>query len=195
MKLGLDKDAAQKVEAVFKEEWKGYIPKARFDELAKEKDALQAAVDERAAQLEAMENPTGEIEGLKRQISDLQAANAEKDKAHAAEIRGLKINAAVEAALAVAKAKNVKAVRALLDLEKAELADDGTIKGLSGQIKKLQDAEDSKFLFDMQARKPSMKGAAPAETGVEEPDAKVDISRMTYEEIVAYMDANPDSKI
>ncbi|GHV09078.1 hypothetical protein FACS1894217_12580 [Clostridia bacterium] len=135
--------------------------------------------------------------GLKKQIADLQTANTEKDKTHTAEIRTLKINAAIDTALTAAKAKIPKAVRAMLDLdlEKAELAEDGTIKGLADQIKKLQGAEDTKILFNTEPKQTKMKGASPAETGVEEPDTKVDVSKMSYEELAAYMDANPEAKI
>jgi hypothetical protein len=193
IKLGLDEETAKKVEAASVEELKGFIPKARFDEVNNEKNALQATVKERDGQLEALKNSTGDIEAMKKQITGLQTANGEKDKSHAAEIKALKINAAVDAALTAAKAKNQKAARALLDLEKAELADDGTVKGLDEQIKKLAGAEDSKFLFD--TGKIIIKGASPAETGKEELDTKVDFTKMTYEEIAAYMEANPDVKI
>ncbi len=195
MKLGLDEETAKKVEAASVEELKGFIPKARFDEVNTEKNTLQTALKERDGQLETLKNSTGDMDGLKKQITELQTANTEKDKAHADEIRTLKIIAAVDAALSAAKAKNGKAVRALLDLEKAELADDGTIKGLSDQIKKLQEAEDSKFLFNAETKQTKLKGASPAETGREDPDTRVDVSKMSYEELAAYMEANPDAQI
>lgn len=195
MQLGLDEQAAKKVEAASAEELKAFIPKARFDEVNTEKNALQATLSERDSQLEALKNSTGDIDALKSQISELQAANAEKDTAHADEIRALKIDAAVDAALAAANAKNTKAVRALLDLEKAELAGDGTVKGLADQIKKLQGAQDSGFLFDTGAKQTKFKGAVPAETGKEQPDTKIDVTKMTYEELAAYIDANPDAAI
>ncbi|MCL2752456.1 MAG: tRNA-dihydrouridine synthase, partial [Firmicutes bacterium] len=50
----------------------------------------------------------------------LQTANKTAADTHAAEIQTLKVNAAVEAALTASKAKNLRAVRALLDLDKAE---------------------------------------------------------------------------
>jgi hypothetical protein len=195
IKLGLDEETAKKVEDASSEELKGFIPKARFDEVNGEKNTLAASLKERDAQFETLKNSAGDIDGLKKQITDLQVANAEKDKAHAAEVKELKVNAAVDAALTAAKAKNVKAVRALLDLEKAELSDDGAVKGLDDQIKKLVGAEDSKFLFDTEQKKASMRGAKPGETGKEDPDDEVDISKMSYEELAAYMEANPDAKI
>lgn len=194
IKLGLDEETAKKVETASAEELKGFIPKTRFDEVNTEKKTLEASLKERDTQLEALKNST-DIEGLKKQITDLQTTNKKSEEDHALEIKNLKINAAVDTALVNAKAKNMKAVRALLDLEKAELIEDGTIKGLADQIKKLVSADDSKFLFETSEKKTTMKGAAPAESGKEEPDSKVDFTKMSYEEIDAYMKANPDVKI
>lgn len=159
--------------------------------------SLKGQVADRDGQLETLKNSTGDIEALKQQIATLQSDNAAKDTAHANEIKQLKVDSAITAALTAAKAVNVKAVKALLelgDIDKIELADDGTIKGLDEKIKALQSAEDSKMLFTTEA-KPKMKGAAPGETGKEEPDGKVDISKMSYEELAAYMEQNPDAQI
>ena len=194
VKLGLDEEAAKKVADASAEELKGFIPKARFDEVNTEKKNLETTKTTLEGQLETLKNSTGDVEAMKKQITDLQADNKTKDEAHVAEIKQLKIDAAVSAALTASKAKNEKAVKALLDLEKAELADDGTIKGLADQIKKLQGADDSKFLFEAE-KKPSFKGAKPGETGKEEPDGGVDVSKMTYEELAAYMEENPAAEI
>jgi len=194
IKLGFSEEDAIKAAEASQEELKGFIPKARFDEVNTEKKTLETSLAERNTQLETLKNSTGDVEAMKKQITDLQADNKTKDEAHVAEIKQLKIDAAVSAALTASKAKNEKAVKALLDLEKAELADDGTIKGLADQIKKLQGADDSKFLFEAE-KKPSFKGAKPGETGKEEPDGGVDVSKMTYEELAAYMEENPAAEI
>jgi len=196
--LELAEDKVKEFDKEFRETWKHNSELEAKDKAlelrGKELEAAKGKIKERDAQFEALKNSTGDIEALKKQIADLQADNTEKDKQHAAEVKALKINAAVDAALSAANAKNQKAVRALLDLEKAELADDGTVKGLDEQIKKLVGAEDSKFLFDTEKKKTVVKGASPAETGTEDPDTKVDITKMTYEELAAYMEANPDAK-
>ncbi len=191
--LGLDEETAKKVETASFEELKGYIPKARFDEVNTEKNALQATVKERDTQLETLKNSTGDVEGMKKQIVDLQTANTEKDKAHAAEIQTLKINAAIDTALTTAKAKNAKVVKALLDTTKIKLNDDGTVSGLDEQVKAA--VKSDPYLFEADSKQTKIKGASPAETGKEEPDTKVDTSKMTYEEIAAYMEANPDAVI
>ena len=93
---------------------------------------MKGQVKDRDGQLETLKNSTGDVESLKEQIQNLQDENKSKDEAHAAEIKQLKIDSAVEKALTGAKVKNTTAVKALLkDLENAELDEDGTIKGLS----------------------------------------------------------------
>ena len=193
IELGLDEETAKKVEKASNEELKGYIPKTRFDEVNNEKNALQNTLKERDGQLETLKNSTGDIDSLKKQITDLQTANGEKEKEHAAEIKTLKINAAVDAALTGAKARNPKAVKALLDLEKAELADDGSIRGLDDQFKGLLKSDP--YLFDTETKKTTMKGASPGETGKEEPDDRVDLPKMSYDELCAYLAKNPETNL
>lgn len=194
VKLGVDEETAKKLETASQEELKGYIPKARFDEVNNEKKKLELDVRDRDGQLESLKNSTGDVEALKQQIATLQAENKTKDEAHAAEVKQLKIDAAVEAALVGAKAKNSTAVKALLkDLDKAELQEDGTIKGLAEQIEALQKSDD--YLFEAKESKKKMKGAEPGEAGNEDGDKGVDTSKMTYSELAAYMAEHPDAKI
>lgn len=194
IKLGLDEETAEKVAAASTEELKGFIPKARFDEVNTAKNHAEEQVKERDKQIEGLKAASGDAESLKKQIETLQAANKQKDSEHAAEIKKLKIDAAVDAALTAAKAKNLKAARALLDLDKAELSDDGTVKGLAEQVEKLKTGDDTKFMFDASS-KPKMKGAKTGEDGIEDGDDKPDTSKMSYDELCAYLAENPDAKL
>ncbi len=194
VKLGVDEETAAKLETASLEELKGFIPKSRFDEVNNEKKKLELDVRDRDSQLETLKNSTGDVEAMKKQIEDLQKANKDAADAHAAEVKQLKIDAAVDAALASAKAKNSTAVKALLkDLDKAELQEDGTIKGLSDQIAALQKSDD--YLFEAKDSKKKMKGAEPGEAGKEDADDKVDFSKMSYDELSAYLEQNPDAKL
>lgn len=195
VKLGISEDLAAKAEAASQEELKGYIPKARFDEVNNEKKKLELDVRDRDGQLETLKNSTGDVEAMKQQIATLQADNKAKDEAHAAEIKQLKIDAAVDAALTGARAKNTTAVKALLkDLDKAEIGEDGTIKGLADQIEALQKSDE--YLFEAkETKKTQVKGAKPGESGNEDGDHGVDTSKMTYSELAAYMAEHPDAKI
>lgn len=195
VKLGISEDLAAKAEAASQEELKGYIPKARFDEVNNEKKKLELDVRDRDGQLETLKNSTGDVEAMKQQIATLQADNKAKDEAHAAEIKQLKIDAAVDAALTGARAKNTTAVKALLkDLDKAEIGEDGTIKGLAEQIEALQKSDE--YLFEAkETKKTQVKGAKPGESGNDDGDHGVDTSKMTYSELAAYMAEHPDAKI
>lgn len=159
-------------------------------------ETLKGQVTDRDNQLETLKKSTGDVEELKKQIETLQADNKAKDEVHAKEIKQMKIDTAVDKALSSVKAKNNIAVRALLkDLDKAELNEDGTVKGLQEQIDNLVKGEDTKFLFDSENRKQKIKGAEPGETGKEETDDKVDLSKMTYDERNAYLNEHPEIEI
>ena len=163
IEMGLTEELAIKIA---KELDGNYVPKTRFNEVNTELKQAKDQVKERDSQLETLKKNVGDSEELKKQIEALQNDNKTKDEAHAAEIKQIKIDAAVDKALADAKAKNPKAVKALLDLTKAELSDDGSIKGLDAQIKTLSEAEDSKFLFDTdntQNKNQNSKGFVPGQ--------------------------------
>ena len=194
VKLGIDEELAKKCETASQEELKGYIPKARFDEVNNEKKKLELDVRDRDGQLETLKNSTGDVEELKKQIETLQADNKAKDEAHAAEIHTLKVNSAIDSALTAANAKNLVAVKALLkDIDKAELNDDGSIKGLAEQITALHKSD--AYLFETKNSKKQVKGAEPGESGNEDGDKGIDTSKMSYTELAAYLAENPDAKI
>ena len=155
-------------------------------------EGLNNQLSERDTQLSELKNSTGDVEALKQQISDLQTANKTKEDEHKAEMKQLKMDMAVETALIGAKAKNIKAVKALLNLEGAELGEDGTVKGLAEQILSLSKADDSKLLFD--SAKTIVKGAKIGE-GSDDIIEGGDTSKMSYSQMVAYLKENPDAKI
>ena len=125
-----------------------FIPKSRFDEVNELKKSYQEQLKERDAQLEQLKKAVGDSEQLKKQIETLQNDNKAKEDAFNAEIKKMKIDNAIDKALTEAKAKNLKAVKALLDTKNAELLEDGTIKGLTDAIKGLVENAETSFLFD-----------------------------------------------
>lgn len=175
---------------------KRFVAKADFNSTKAELTAAKGQIADRDKQLEDLKKSSGDAEALKKQIEDLQAENAQKDKDHAAEIAAIKLESAVEAALTSAKAKNNVAVKALLTefLKDAKVGEDGAVKGLDGELKKLAEAEDTAFLFE-QTTDTKFKGAKPAEGGEKKPADQVDFSKMSYEDMVKYMEDHPDVKI
>lgn len=160
--MGLTEEQADKVMDSLNGD---FVTKSRFNEVNTELKAARAAVSERDTQLEELKKV--DASALQTQIAQLQAENKQKDADHAEQLKALKISNAVELALTGAKAKNNTAARALLAdfLSKAELADDGTVKGLADEVKKLAESEETAFLFEKAGSAGGFKGAKAAEKG------------------------------
>ena len=143
-----------------------FVTKSRFNEVNTELTNAKNTIKERDAQLETLKKSTGDTKALQDQITQLQTDNANQKKAHEAELKALKIGNAVDMALTGAKAKNNTAVKALLVdfIGKAELAEDGTVKGLDDEVKKLVEGKDTAFLFE-KSTGTKFKGAKSAEKG------------------------------
>lgn len=121
---------------------------AEITNLTTENDSLNKQIKERDTQLEELKKSAGNNEELQKQIQTLQETNTQLTETHQKEMQQLKLDAAVERALTDGGAKNVKAVRALLELgDNVKFDKDGTVKGLVEQIEKLKADESSKFLF------------------------------------------------
>lgn len=176
---------------------KGFVARADFNAVNAEKKQLTDSLKERDTQLNALKESTGDITALKEQISKLQEDNAAQAKSHAEELKKLRVDAAVESALVSSKAKNGRAVKALLNLEKAELAEDGTVKGLAEQIKALAEGADTGFLFEAEKEgaKGTFKGFKPAEGGDGAAGAAKPPKEMSYDEVCAYLAANPNAAL
>lgn len=191
--LGIDAEVAEKIVNMASEEIKGaYVPKSRFDEVNEAKKNAEALVRERDGQLEELKKASGDSEALKKQIEDLQEANKAAVKEHEAKIKQMQIDNAVDKAISSANGKNAKAIKALLNLEKAELDEDGTVKGLAEQLESLAKAEDSSMLFGSGV--PAVKGFNPA-NGKGGANPEVDFSKMNYEQLSQYLAENPDAQI
>lgn len=160
MAMGVPEDKAQALAEKLATE---YVPKSQMEELSKELTTAKSTIKERDNQLEGLKQAGGDVKALQEQISQLQADNAQKDADHAAEMKQLKIERAVDGVLRDAMAINPATVKPLLAdfLDKAELAEDGSIKGLADEVAKLAKAEDTSFLFKA-AETSGISGASPA---------------------------------
>ncbi len=172
-----------------------FVPKSRFNEINADLKNTRAIVAERDKQLEALKKASGDTEALKAQITELQKANAEQQKAHEAEMRTLRIDNAVDSALTAARSRNNIAARALMAdfLEKAELAEDGSVKGLKEAVDKLVKGQDTAFMFDSgDSKPPKFSGAKPAEGGSDK-GGSISLKDMTYDQLCEYFEANPEA--
>lgn len=189
--MGLTEDQAKKVMDSLDG---NFVTKVRFNEVNEENKTLKQSVADRDKQLEDLKKSSGDNAELKKQIETLQQQNADQKKAHDAEMAQLKLDNAIDAALTAAGAKNIKAVRAMIDTSKMKLGEDGTIEGLPDAIKAVQKS-DSYMFNTVQQKQQTFKGFQPGASGEVKPGTEVDTSKMTYSELAAYMAANPDAKI
>ena len=188
--MGLTEDQAKRV----MESLDGnFVTKARFNEVNEENKTLKQSVADRDKQLEDLKKSSGDNAELKKQIETLQQQNADQKKTHDAEMAALKLDNAVETALTAAGAKNVKAVRSLFDASKLKLADDGSVEGLKEQIAAVQKSDPYMFT-EKQSKQQHFKGFQPGASDDAKPGTKVDMSKMSYEELVDYIENNPDAE-
>lgn len=117
-----------------------FIPKDKYNEAAEAKKKLEADLQARDAQLEELKKAAGTSEELKKQIETLQTENKKAGEEWQAKVAQMQLDFALERALAAAKAKNAKAVKALLDMEKVKL-DGDKLLGLDDQLKTLQQSD------------------------------------------------------
>jgi hypothetical protein len=119
---------------------KYFIPKDKYNEVAEAKKKLETDIQDRDNQLEQLKNAAGNSEELKAQIEQLQADNKKASEEWQAKMAQMQLDFAIDKALTAAKAKNPKAVKALLDLEKVKL-DGDKLLGLDDQLKAIKESD------------------------------------------------------
>lgn len=188
--MGLTDDQATAVINAYSESLKGYVPKTRFDEVITERNSLKDQVAERDKQIDTLKTSAGDNQALKDQIATLQTQNSEATKQYKAQLEQVRLDNAVELAITGAKAKNAKAVRALLDLTKAKVDEAGKVEGLDAQIAAIQKSD--AYLFDSaeQATNPQaqIKGLTPKDGAGGAPAQKA-VKDMSYTEMCEFMAA------
>ena len=125
------------------EDW---IPKSKYNELSESKKLSDENLKKANATLEALRGKAGLSDEYKAQIDKLKEEAKKAEETHKATVAQMKRDSAIESALTLAKARNTKAVRALLDEGKLVLNDDGSLSGLKEQIEAVK--KDNAFLFD-----------------------------------------------
>ncbi len=81
----------------------------------------------------------------------------------------------------------------MLNLDNAELADDGSIKGLSEQLEAVKKSDS--YLFDTATTQVQFRGAKIGESNDGMPSAKISTKDMSYKQIEEYLKLYPDAII
>lgn len=113
----------------------------------KQVDNLKMANEKLEATEEALKKFDGiDAEALNKQIADLKADLKKKDEDHQKQIADRDFDDLVKSAIMDAKGKNAKAIRALLDIDILKESKNQE-KDIASAVKKLSEADDSRFLF------------------------------------------------
>ena len=101
---------------------------------------LKGQITERDNQLGDLKKSVKDNEGLVNKITKLEEVNATTKSEYEAKILQIQKTHAIESGVRDAKAKNVKAVMALLDMAKITYSED-TLEGLTEQLDSLKNDE------------------------------------------------------
>lgn len=131
--------------------------KDEADKATSAANELKNQLKDRDTQLEELSKQAKGNEDLQKQIQDLQDANKQTAADYQAKLDQQAFDFSLEKALSDAKAKNPKAVKALLDKEAIKL-DGDKLLGLEEQLKSLQESDG--YLFG-ENEPPGLKGRKP----------------------------------
>jgi len=195
---GLTEEQATEVLKLHKQEIdEGYVTKVRMNDLNEANKKLQEQINERDSQIKELKKV--DAQDLQKKIEELEATNKSAKEKYEADLKQRDLNYALSSALKEAGSKNDVAVKALLqdflkDAKTEGEADSFVIKGLKEEIERLQKDESSSFMFNVKTEPTTvLNGAKPTE-GAEKPTTKT-LKDMSYEERVAYFEANPNTEI
>lgn len=133
--LGLDQDQVNSIMAQFGKDIQ------KFEGLEAERDALKKANSELSGKIDDLKADNANIEDLTKQIEKLKSDNEKATN----QLSAQKLDFAVASAIKDAGARNVKAVKALLNSDDISLDDKGNLTGLEDQLKSLKDSDS--YLF------------------------------------------------
>lgn len=176
----LDVEATMK--KINEEAPKHIVPKEQYNGKVKELDAANNTIKQ--LRKDAKDNPD-----LQKAIKDHEAAMKKLQDEHAEEIRGMKIDSAINKALSDQHAKYPELLAGKFDRSKLQVTDDGKVIGLDEQMKELTKSYKDMFGQTITG-KPPVNPDGGMGGGVNTFDALVkNADNMTAEEVAAQFEA------
>lgn len=137
---------------------KDKVPRTRLNDKIDEVKELQGQLKERDNQLVELGKKAKDSEELTNEINSLKEANATQAKDYEEKLQQQALDAKLNEALHGAKAKNPRAVKALLDAEQIKL-DGDKLLGLDDQLSALKESD--AYLFAEDETPAGLKGRNP----------------------------------
>lgn len=173
----IEKAGENKIAVVSDGNW---FPKDKFDQVNNDNKELKRQIKDRDDQLTDLKTKAAGNEDLTKQINDLTEQNKKTAAEYQSKLDQQAFDFALKDALSGAKAKNPKAVEALLNKEAIKL-DGDKLLGLEEQLKNLKESD--AYLFDVDTQqqqqqqnnqKPSFSTGQHQRTGGTEPATLAD---------------------
>ena len=187
LELGLDKEQADRILELQKKYRDDFVPKEQFNEVNNQVKEAKAKLKELDEVITSYQST--DADDLQQEIEQLRVEGEQLQEAHNNNMKQLKRDYAIETELKKAKAKNPKVVSSLLDLERVEMAEDGSLIGLDEQLEDLQKSPDTADFFESK-KAPVLPGTRPGRDLKKDEEGKPIFSKMTYEEVAAYIQEN-----
>ncbi|MDM7641092.1 phage scaffolding protein [Leuconostoc citreum] len=163
---------------------------SELEQLKQQNTDLTSQITERDKQLKDLSGKADGNEELQTQIKALQDQNKQAKTDYETNIATLKRDGAIELALREAKAKNPKAVRALLDGETIKVDEDG-VHGLKEQLEQLQESDG--YLFsDTSDPQPGIKVVTTGNPSGGDGSITPNLKDMSYKQALELKQSQPD---
>lgn len=188
--LGLDGDVIDKIMKEHGSTVNGLKDELdKVDEYKSQVEDLKGQLSDRDKQLEELSAKAKDNEELVSEINKLKEANKQTATEYQEKLDKQSFEFKLEKALGEAKAKNPKAVKALLNVEEIKL-DGDKLLGLDDQLKALQESDAYLFGDDARlgGREPHNPNPNQKPTGV----TKEQFNQMSYKERVELKASNPE---
>ncbi|EAE7459657.1 scaffolding protein [Listeria monocytogenes] len=183
--LGLEKET---IDSIMVEHGKSIQnEKDKVTSAEAERDGLKSQLAQRDDDIEALKTDSGTSKSLKAQLETLQDNYETLKKDSEAKLVETRKGAALDLALANAKARNPKAVKALLDNDKLELTDEG-LKGLDEQLGALQESD--AYLFAQESENVAPKWGINGNQTNNNPTSK-SLADYSYQELADLKTSDP----
>lgn len=135
---------------------KGFVSRTDYNAKNESYKRLESELSQRDKQLEELKKV--DADGLKEQIEKLQESNKTAKNEYEKQLQSLKFSHTLQNALTKAKARNVKAVTALLNQEELKL-DGDKILGLDSQLETIK--TENSYLFEDAKPIPQFSASTP----------------------------------
>ena len=162
-KLGLSKEQVDSIMGLHGADIETH--KTKINDLTANQNSLATQLGEANKQIESFKGL--KVEEIQKAADEWKVKYETATKEAADNLTKVKFDHALESALNGAKAKNLKAVRALLSTDQLKLKDDGTLEGFEDQLTKIKAEND--YLFTDAKETPKIVSNANNQTVIGDP--------------------------